>query len=109
MSDVLLDPDDPTRAIVGNVTEPLFGLHVGSGVICNVHLADQCAGEHCIIHNPSDHHMRRWPLVWRGDKGVFERTCPDGVGHPDPDSAAFLVRIGKGYLTNHGCDGCCRP
>lgn len=107
MTSVMLDPDDPTRAIVGNATEELFGMHVGSATLQNVHLADQCAGRPCIIHNPSDHHMRSWDLVWRGDKGCFERTCPHGVGHPDPDNAAFLRSIGKSYLSVHGCDGCC--
>ena len=51
------------------------------------HDETQCAGRHCCIHNPSSHHMRGWPMVWRGDKGVMERTCPHGVGHPDPDDA----------------------
>ena len=72
------------------------------------HDETQCAGRHCCIHNPSDHHMRDWPMSWRGDKGVMERTCPHGVGHPDPDDAAYNIRNGRGHLTTHGCDGCCR-
>jgi hypothetical protein len=107
MTSVMLDPDDPTRAVVGGATEEVFGIHVGPAVLQNVHPASQCKGRPCVIHNPSDHHMRSWDLVWRGDKGCFERTCPHGVGHPDPDSAAFLESIGRGYLSTHGCDGCC--
>jgi hypothetical protein len=38
----------------------------------------------------------------------MERICPHGVGHPDPDDAAYHIRIGQGYKTIHGCDGCCR-
>lgn len=75
--------------------------------LTNIHNDSQCSGEHCCIHNPSDHHMRSWPMVWRKDKGVMERICPHGIGHPDPDGAAHNVRIGRDYLNIHGCDGCC--
>jgi hypothetical protein len=75
--------------------------------LTNIHDQSACAGHHCCIHNPSDHHMRDWPMVWRGDKGVMERQCPHGIGHPDPDDAAHLCRIGRADLTIHGCDGCC--
>lgn len=71
------------------------------------HDESKCAGQHCCIHNPSDHHMRDWPMLWRADKGVMERICPHGCGHPDPDDAAYQERIGKNYLNIHGCDGCC--
>ena len=77
--------------------------------LLKTHDETQCSGEHCCIHNPSDHHMRTWPLNWRDDKGVMERVCQHGVGHPDPDDAAHNIRIGREYLTVHGCDGCCRP
>jgi hypothetical protein len=73
------------------------------------HDESQCRGEYCCIHNPSKHHMQDWPMNWRGDKGVMERICPHGVGHPDPDDAAYNVRAGKEYLNIHGCDGCCNP
>ena len=75
--------------------------------IYNVHDATACEGEFCVLHNPSDHHMSEWELIWRDDKQVMERQCPHGIGHPDPDDAAYLVRAGRGYLTVHGCDGCC--
>ena len=104
---VILDPDDPTKVIIGDATEEVFGIHVGSVVIGNIHAASQCAGRPCVIHAPSDHHMRSWNLVWRGDKGTFERTCPHGVGHPDPDAAAYEESIGRGYLNVHDCDLCC--
>ncbi len=71
------------------------------------HGATKCAGEYCCIHNPSDHHMREWPMRWRDDKGQMERICPHGVGHPDPDDAAYRERLGQGYKNIHGCDGCC--
>lgn len=77
--------------------------------LTGVHPGSRCSGEHCVVHNPSEHHMRRWPMVWRNDKGVVERTCPHGVGHPDPDDEAHHDRQGRWFLTVHGCDGCCSP
>jgi hypothetical protein len=63
--------------------------------------------EHCFIHNPSTHHMRDWPIVVRAST-LIERVCPHGVGHPDPDSAAYLNwRDGHDAWGIHGCDGCC--
>lgn len=98
-TDVLLDPDDPTRAIVGNATSHFVGFHIGPAVINNVHLSEKCEGRPCVVHNPSDHHMRTGELIWRDDKGCFERRCPHGIGHPDPDDI--------GPCVHHGCDGCC--
>ncbi len=74
-------------------------------VLHNVHEEADCAGRHCTIHNSSAHHMRLWPLVWRNDKKVFERTCPHGTGHTDLDQVAFLRSTGRAYRANHAC-GC---
>ncbi len=59
----------------------------------------QCKGQTCTIHNYSEHHMRAWPQNYRFDRGIMERVCEHGVGHPDPDD------LSKDTL--HGCDGCC--
>lgn len=64
-----------------------------------VHPSDQCEGQPCVIHNPSNHSMRDFPTHWRGDRGIMERICPHGIGHPDPDE------INSDRM--HGCDGCC--
>ena len=53
----------------------------------------------CPIHQPSAHHMAGWPQHWRDDRGIVERICPHGIGHPDPDDQTSD--------TVHGCDGCC--
>ena len=87
-----------------------------------LHGITECAGEFCVVHNPSEHHMREWPTVLRTmlSPPIFERNCPHGVGHPDPDSAAWAERAvrdnpfrwqneisdGK-FVWQHGCDGCC--
>lgn len=77
-----------------------------------VHEKDECDGL-CPIHNPSDHSMRDFPLHWRADRGLMERICPHGVGHPDPDHMARVERLrGKEFADAeaiHGCCGeCCR-
>lgn len=67
----------------------------------------------CPWHAPSKHGMREWPRVIRFDKlGLVERICAHGVGHPDPDSVAFITDYiiagdPTGSLSVHGCDGCC--
>lgn len=78
------------------------------------HPKDRCAGEHCPFHNPSQHAMAEEPMVLRRS-GLIERRCPHGIGHPDPDSLAFFIRMydERGDRENgealavHGCDGCC--
>lgn len=74
----------------------------GGQVIVGVHPKGDCVGERCTIHNRSEHHMRSFPQNWRGDRGLMERVCPHGVGHPDPDDIL--------QDTIHGCcqERCCR-
>ncbi len=86
------------------------GFHVGTSFLENVHSPARCAGQHCVLHNPSDHHMRSWPTYWRDDARLMERICPHGIGHPDPDDLAYRDSIGDEGCGIHGCDGCCaRP
>ncbi|QGF20336.1 hypothetical protein SEA_SIXAMA_186 [Gordonia phage Sixama] len=83
-------------------------IFVGDTELHNVHDEKVCKGEPCVIHNPSDHHMREWVLNWRNDRKIFERLCPiHGVGHPDPDQFAYWKRMGREYEMLHGCCGCC--
>jgi hypothetical protein len=69
------------------------------------HSRSECLREHCTIHNRSDHSMRKYPQHWRGDRGIMERICPHGVGHPDPDSP--WDKESADWI--HGCcgHGCC--
>jgi hypothetical protein len=77
-----------------------------------IHSLEVCSGV-CPVHAPSDHLMRDWPMLFRTDRYpvLTERTCPHGIGHPDPDSLAWIVSIlgtdGQWHGI-HGCDGCCR-
>jgi hypothetical protein len=75
-------------------------------LIYNVHDPLECGKEFCTVHNRSNHHLRSFPQYWREDLGIMERTCPHGVGHPDPDEFMISKEI---YLGIHGCDGCCTP
>lgn len=56
---------------------------------------------HCPIHRQSAHARSIGPQHWRDDRGIMERVCAHGVGHPDPDA---LIPEWMGV---HGCDGCC--
>ena len=76
------------------------------------HSGGQCFGQNCCIHNPSDTHMKDWPLNWRSDRGMMERICEHGVGHPDPDDYAYhksrnFNGSGDDGYGVHGCDFCC--
>jgi hypothetical protein len=85
----------------------------GNESIFIVHPQRVCEGDFCCLHNPSDHHMRDRPLNIRSDRGddLAERICVHGVGHPDPDSLAFIKRQDPANTWSgiHGCDGCCSP
>lgn len=51
--------------------------------------------------------MVKWPINIRYDRNcLVERVCKHGVGHPDPDSVAYLEEKGIDDGV-HGCDGCC--
>ena len=77
-----------------------------SSIRLATHLKGTCIGEHCTIHNRSDHPMRSFPQFWRSDRGIMERTCTHGIGHPDPDEYKLRATGGEFELV-HGCDGCC--
>lgn len=100
-----------------NVAFPPFGQQ--AKITLTTHGENQCGGEFCCLHNPSDHPLREAPLNWRADRipAFMERICEHGVGHPDPDSLAWLRSVpaviekyGESLNASgvHGCDGCCR-
>lgn len=70
-------------------------------VLRNIHADGHCNGANCVIHNPSDHSLKDRPRSWRPERGIVERICAHGVGHPDPDQHL------SGTDTMHSCDGCC--
>ncbi|HEV2353927.1 MAG TPA: hypothetical protein VGR89_06780 [Puia sp.] len=79
-----------------------------------VHKRSECKDRPipCAIHDPSDHHMKDWDYLWRGDRHLMERLCPHGIGHPDPDHLAWVHSNSPALAKTqgiHGCDGCCFP
>ena len=76
------------------------------------HSEDRCVGQNCVIHHPSDHHLREWPMTLR-ETALIERRCEHGIGHPDPDSWRAMNRLDYGDedvnygWQIHGCDKCC--
>lgn len=74
----------------------------GTNQFILVHRRENCKGEWCVIHRPSNHVMVHMPTHWRWDRYMMERICDHGIGHPDPDDIAFTKQNAV-----HGCDGCC--
>lgn len=72
-----------------------------------------CVGGHCCLHNPSDHHMASWPMMFDEQLAYLAlRVCEHHYRHPDPDSLRFFARqnLVTGTLARmalHQCDGCC--
>lgn len=87
--------------------EPSFGSVLPGSVSLHTHSPQACRGQWCVVHNPSSHHMRDWPTLYRADRHLTERICPHGVGHPDPDDLSWHASQGRDYQGVHGCDGCC--
>lgn len=83
-------------------TEPHFGTSLGVVEIVT-HDRKRCQGRACVVHAPSGHHMADWPTVFRADRGITERLCPHGVGHPDPDDLAYRKSVAKWVV--EGDDG----
>jgi len=75
----------------------------------NTHTKNETCEQACVIHNQTDHHMQWWPLHWRSDRGIFERICSHGIGHPDPDQGPYWKATDQDWQFVHGCDGCCSP
>ena len=82
----------------------------GTGQRLLVHDRQPSCDDGCAIHNPTDPH-KDWPQLWRSDRGIMERICPHGVGHPDVDGINFIRKThgaDRARLeASHGCDGCC--
>jgi hypothetical protein len=70
------------------------------------HARAVCVGP-CPIHAPSEHHMVGWAKSFHPDRGIFERKCPCGRWHPDPDSIEYFRRVSGEHtawgLGVHGC------
>lgn len=95
-----------------HTTDPIWGAQIGERNIL-VHEKDNCAGQNCCIHNPSDHPLKNAPLNWRSDRRIMERFCEHGAGHVDPDDLWYRVNVlgeDAKYAGVHGCceERCCQ-
>jgi len=72
-----------------------------------VHTEDEHCATRCLVHNPSQGPHRDMHPHWRTDRGIMERICSHGVGHPDPDQWYWWAVTGQRWQEVHGCDGCC--
>ena len=75
-----------------------------TGHVLYVHSRQDCL-LYCPIHAPSQHPLVAAPRYWRDDRGIMERICEHGIGHPDPDDLRIVLDLDPGV---HSCDGCCR-
>lgn len=79
-------------------------------ILQRTHTRNETCEQGCVIHNRTPHHMQYWLLRWRSDRGIFERICAHGIGHPDPDQYPYWRSTEQVWQGVHGCDGCCtRP
>lgn len=81
-------------------------LRLESGQELQTHRWDECSGQWCVIHNPLPGPWALWPRSWRSDRGLMERTCPCGVGHPAAEMYLW-AGFAPGSLV-HGCCGRCQ-
>lgn len=83
------------------------------GRLGGVHGPEYCAGDRCAIHGDPQHPMSEFPRLWRQDRGIVERICPHGIGHPDPGQYDYWATVyaddamALSAQMMHGCDGCC--
>ena len=78
-----------------------------------IHSEEQCQGRLCVIHNPTTKKPEcDWPTHWRTDRGLMERICPCGIGHPAPEQIAYWEELDEKNDTDdakweaiHGCCG----
>lgn len=65
----------------------------GFGAVVLVHEEAECCGNHCVIHNPSDHKMRHLPTYWDDVlKLMFRMDSVNRVKFLDPDEIAYQKR-----------------
>lgn len=96
---------------------PLFArndiIFMHNGDALRTHPPERCEGDHCCIHNPSDHPLRDAPQFWNDRFKTIKRACAHGALHPDPDDfmhkwRAGVSLVGLTLISAHPCDGCCR-
>jgi hypothetical protein len=73
------------------------------GQVIETHDRGVCLGQWCCIHSPMPGPWAAWPRYWRGDRGIMERICPCGVGHPVAEMYEYAVVMNRTENLVHGC------
>jgi len=99
---------------VGDNPATVYDVVIFATGLALTHAGERCMGP-CAIHDPSDHHMRGMPALYRADRQIIERRCVHSVDHPDPDQVTYWQRVTMGpqeaaAQAVHGCcqDQCCK-
>jgi len=78
----------PDGMIMHGTDQDIYLTGAGQGV-SGTHRASACQGRGCVIHHPSDHHMRMFPTRWAYDtsaaSSLMVRVCDHDQHHTDPD------------------------
>lgn len=106
--------DELLANVIASEASVMLSSHVARGG--GLHTKEACratrkAGgpKNCVIHRPSLHKLTGSPQILRATT-LIEDQCKHGIGHANPDSAAFLNwSTGQKSWGVHGCDGCCGP
>jgi hypothetical protein len=75
------------------------------GQVIWTHGLGSCLGQWCCIHRPMPGPWSGWPRYWRDERGIMERICPCGVGHPVAEMYEYTVLQGDMYKLTHTCCG----
>ena len=99
-----------TRFLVDGWISDEGGKSFGPTPLTMLHQAGACGnkrasvkGRPCVVHNPSDHGMRGWPLIWDARQSRMRRLCPHDVEHPDLNDAQYWASLGRSEKTDHPC------
>lgn len=76
------------------------------GQTIQVHERSQCIGEWCAIHRPMPGPWAQWPRWWREDRGIMERICACGIGHPVAEMYKWAYASNRIHLLMHDCCDC---
>lgn len=81
------------------------------GQIIQTHELDTCIGRFCAIHRPMPGPWSTWPRYWRDGRGIMERICPCGIGHPVAEMYEHALATGEGgaSLIHRCCIHPCAP
>lgn len=61
-------------------------------IVRGIHPVRWCSGV-CVVHRPSNHFMREFPLAFDLESKCFYRTCSHGEVHQDPDERTYWTRM----------------